>query len=230
MGGRRQNSTKKAALPREPRWRQSRRRSRACSPAGWGEIKHGRHRTQRCHFLKRLTPTFTQLPSRHAVKRPVQRASTLELLKLKPGGNRKHPIKNGSRPRWPGSTLRSTLARCPYCSHTPSYLQLLLCCPLYFSLLSARINPPQASTKKNRSSASECGDRFSNLYPTAVGTSRTAIPPPPRHKSSIVPRVPPGPKPRRMSSPSILRALDLFRGVSHSAHSHTTFTIKIDVK
>lgn len=48
----------------------------------------------------------------------------------------------------------------------PAYLQLLLCCPLYFSLLSVRINTPPASTKENSGSGSECGDKCSILYPT----------------------------------------------------------------
>lgn len=62
---------KKAARPREPCWRQTRRRSRACSTAGWGEIRHGRHRTQRCHFLKQLKPAFTQLSNRCALKQVI---------------------------------------------------------------------------------------------------------------------------------------------------------------
>lgn len=108
---------------------------------------------------------------------------------------------NRSGPRRPGSTIQGKPWHTAHFVHIPSsYLQLMLCSPLYFRLLSVRINPP-AFTKKNRGSAAECRDKFSILYPTTVGTSRAAIPPPPRHNSSIVPRVPPGPKPRRIPPP-----------------------------
>lgn len=147
--------------PGEPCWRQTGRRSRARRPAGWGGIKHGRHRTQRCHFLEQLKPRLQRVTGPHP--------STLELFKLNPAGNRKNPI-------FFKIQEQASLARINHSDqawHTvhivhipPAYLQLLLCCPLYFSLLSVQINLPPASTKKNRGSGSECGDKCSILYPT----------------------------------------------------------------
>ena len=56
-------------------------------------------------------------------------------------------------------------------------------------------------TYKNKRLCSQLWIKLRFLYPTTVGISRVAIcPPPPRHNSSIVPRVPPGPKPRRFHS------------------------------
>lgn len=201
-GEKKENSTKKkAARPREPCWRQTRRRSRACSTAGWGQIKHGRHRTQRCHFLKQLKPTFTQLSSRDALKRVIpwyQTRVRARKAEIKAMRKQEEVWKNRSGPRWPGSTIQGKPWHTAHIVHIPSsYLQLMLCCPLYFSLLSVRINP-LAFTNKNRRSTSECRGKCIILYPTTVGTSRAAISPPTRHNSSIVPRVPPGPKPRRI--------------------------------
>ncbi|TNN53839.1 hypothetical protein EYF80_035984 [Liparis tanakae] len=50
------------------------------------------------------------------------------------------------------------------------------------------------------------------LYPTTEGISWAAVDSPPRHNGSIVPRLPPGPKARRI--PSSLGALDLWTGAN----------------
>lgn len=146
--GDKREDRKQNPRPGEPCWRQSRRRSRARRPAGWGEIKHGRHRTQRCHFLEQLKLRLKRVTGPHP--------STLELFKLNPGGNRKNPIfkkkkkkKTRSRPRWPGSTIQIKPGTLSILFTFPrAYLQLLLCCPLYFSLLSVRINPPSFHQEK----------------------------------------------------------------------------------
>lgn len=66
----------------------------------------------------------------------------------------------------PDQPFRSSLAHCPYCSHSPRL-------PSASALLSALFQPPvgpdkhpPASTKENSGSGSECGDKCSILYPT----------------------------------------------------------------
>lgn len=56
-----------------------------------------------------------------------------------------------------------------------------------------------AFSYKNRKPWFQLWSGFSILCPTTVGTSRVAVSPQPRHNSSIVPRVPPGPKPHPLS-------------------------------
>lgn len=58
--GDKRGDRKQNPRPGEPCWRQTRRRSRARRPAGWGGIKHGRHGTQRCHFLEQFKLRLTE--------------------------------------------------------------------------------------------------------------------------------------------------------------------------
>lgn len=192
--GDKRGDRKQNPRPGEPCWRQTGRRSRARRPAGWGGIKHGRHRTQRCHFLEQLKLRLKRVTGPHP--------STLELFKLNPGGNRKNPIKKklGAGLAGPDQPFRSSLAHCPYCSHSP-------CLPSASALLSALFQPPIGPDKPPQLPPRKTGALVLNAGINVVfctppeGTSRAAIPPPPRHNSSIVQRVPPGPKPRRIPPP-----------------------------
>lgn len=81
----------------------------------------------------------------------------------------------------------------------PPYLGSTRRRPLSSSRLALRTEPPAFTDSADRDPGS--GNRLNSVFcqPTTVGASRAEIPPPPRHNSSIVPHVPPGPKPRRFA-------------------------------
>lgn len=124
-------------------------------------------------------------------------------MKERPGGGGSQKRR---RPRGLNTPSRANpgTARCS--QHTsilftrlPPYLGSTRRRPLSSSRLSLRTEPPTFTDSADRDPGS--GNRLNSVFcqPTTVGASRAEIPPPPRHNSSIVPRVPPGPKPRRLA-------------------------------
>lgn len=160
----------------------------------------------------------------HPADRPPRlRAGREHLSTQEPRGERSKGAKGlrspgaRSRPRWPGSAILGKPWLCPYCSRSLRFTFSRGSAPRFVSASQQSGSTLRLSPDKNPGARRlSAGINVVFLWPTTVGTSGAAIPPPPRHNGSIVPRVPPGPKPRRVPPTRSLRALDLVTGASHT--------------